>query len=270
MILDADDFRPRSLLERRPLDRQQLAGGGTLASAIPFAFGVLYLVYAAADAVGLVPPPVEAAPPPVENVVAARFVVLGRELMPNELPDRLVPILRTDTPEPRDAPSLEDLPDPEPPPEREEPRRRDAVDDALRRLSEDAQMFAERAEEREREGSPDGIEEGTERTGTEGDLYRGRLYTFFRRGWSVPTTLSEEELAALTCTVMVEIAADTRIIGFRISRPSGDAEFDASVEAQLTRIRSSEPNIPAPPEEVSADYLGREIAIQFHGRNARR
>lgn len=270
MLVDARDLRPKSLLEREPLDPQQVAGGGTLASAIPFAFAVIYLLYIAADAVGLVPPPIEAPPPPVENVVAARFVVLGRELRPNELPDRVVPILRTDTPDPRAAPSLEDLPDNPPPPERDEPRRRDSVDDVLRRLSEDAQIFAERAEEREREGSPDGIEEGTERTGTEGDLYRGRLYTFFRRGWSVPTTLSEEELRGLTCTVMVDVAADTRIVGFRISHPSGNPDFDQSVEAQLTRIRASEPNIPAPPEEVAGDYLGREIAIRFSGRDARR
>jgi hypothetical protein len=270
MFLDPTDLRPRSLLEPRPLDGPQLVGGSTLVGGVLVTIAVFQLVVVAAEALGIVPPPPIAEPPPVENVVAARFVVLGRELRPNELPDRMVPILRTDTPEPRSAPSLEDLPDPPPPPERDTPRRRDAVDDVLRRLSDDAQVFAEAAEEREREGSPEGIEEGTERTGTEGDLYRGRLYTFFRRGWSVPTTLSEEELSGLTCTAMVDIAADTRIIGFRISRSSGDPEFDASVEAQLTRIRASEPNIPAPPEEVAADYLGREIAIQFHGRNARR
>ncbi len=270
MQLSTADARPRSLLDGAELDAAQMLGGSGLAVGIPVTLLCFYLFYFVAGAVGLITEPEPEPLPPVENVIAARFVVLGRELDPNELPDRIVPIMRTDTPEPRDAPSLHDLEDPPPPEERETPRRRDAVDDVLRRLSEDAQIFAERAEEREREGSPEGIEEGTERRGTDGDLYRGRLYTFFRRGWSVPTTLTESELASLTCVVMVDIASDTRINGFRISRSSGNPEFDASVEAQMTRIRASEPNIPAPPEEVAADYLGREVAIQFHGRNARR
>lgn len=271
MQIDAIDFRPRTLLEGEAIDGAQVVGGSTVAVGIPLTAISFWMLYAVAQAIGIVTvAPIDAEPPPVDNVVAARFVVLGRELRPNELPDRIVPILRTDTPESRAAPSLEDLVDPPPPEEREEPRRRDSVDDALRRLSEDAQMFAEAAEAREREGSPDGIEEGTERTGTDGDLYRGRLYTFFRRGWSVPTTLTPEELSDLMCVVMIDVAADTRIIGFRISRGSGNPDFDASVEAQLTRIRAGEPNIPAPPEEVAADYLGREIAVRFRGADARR
>lgn len=270
MQLSPADIRPPSLLMGAGLDVPQVLGGSGLAAGVPIALALCWSLYFVAGAVGLISEPEPEPLPPVENVIAARFVVLGRELDPNELPDRVVPIMRTDTPDPRSAPSLHDLEDPPPPEERETPRRRDAVDDVLRRLSEDAQAFAERAEAREREGSAEGIEEGTERTGTDGDLYRGRLYTFFRRGWSVPTTLTESQLAGLTCVVMVDIAADTRINGFRISRPSGNAEFDASVEAQMTRIRASEPNIPAPPEDVAADYLGREVAIQFHGRNARR
>lgn len=269
MHVETIDLRPRSLLEGQPFDGAQVTGGSALAVGVPGTLLLTWLFFVAAEALGIAPLPTIDEPPPVENVIAARFVVLGRELDPNELPDRVVPILRTDTPDPRAAPSLTDLEDPPPPEEREE-RRRDAVDDVLRRLSEDAQVFAEAAEAREREGSPDGIEEGTERTGTEGDIYRGRLYTFFRRGWSVPTTLTEAELRELSVTVMVDIAADTRIIGFRVSRPSGNAEFDASVEAQMTRIRASEPNIPPPPEDVAADYLGREIAIRFSGRDARR
>ncbi len=67
MLLDASDLRPKSLLERQPLDPQQLAGGGTLASGIPFTFALFYLFYVAAEAVGLVPPPIESEPPPVES-----------------------------------------------------------------------------------------------------------------------------------------------------------------------------------------------------------
>lgn len=271
MFLDAADFRPPTMLDRPAVDRAQWLAGtlatGIVHLAVPL---VVTTVIAIMRVTGLgAPPEPEAPPPEVDNVVAARFVVLGEVLDPRMLPDRIVPILRTDTPEPRDAPSLRE--DPEPPPERERHERdRRSVDDLVRRLSEDAQIFAEAEEARIREGSPEGIEEGTERTGTEGDIYRGRLYTFFRRGWTVPTTLSEEEVEGLQCVAMVEIGSDTRILGWRLSRRSGNAEFDASVEAQLTRITASEPNIPSPPDDVADQYLGREIAIRFSGRDARR
>lgn len=270
MFLDAADFRPPTMLDEHPFDRAQWLAGSVATGVVHFALPlVITTVVAILRVTGIsAAAEVERPPPEVENVVAARFVVLGEVLDPHDLPDRIVPILRTDTPDPRDAPSLRE--DPAPPPERERHERdRRSVDDLVRRLSEDAQIFAEAEEERIREGSPDGIEEGTERTGTEGDIYRGRLYTFFRRGWTVPTTLSEEDVEGLQCVAMVEIALDTRITGWRLSRHSGNAEFDASVEAQLTRITASEPNIPAPPDDVADQYLGREIAIRFSGRDAR-
>jgi hypothetical protein len=137
-------------------------------------------------------------------------------------------------------------------------------------LSEDAQVFAEREEARVREGDPEGIEGGTERTGTEGDIYRGRLNAFFRRGWSVPTTIPDEVVQELVAVVVVDVAEDTRISGFRIGRSSGNADFDQSVEAQMTRISQAEANIPPPPEEVAAQYLGRQVTLNFRGRDARR
>jgi len=211
----------------------------------------------------------ERPPPVIENVVQARFVQLGEVLDPNQLPNRLVPILRTDPVDPQHAPSLED--NPPPPAERPlEPRQRDSVDDAMRRLSEDAQIFAEREEERVREGDPEGVEGGTERQGTEGDLYRGRLWAFFRRGWSVPTTIPDEVVEELTAVVVIDVGADTRIEGFRVARSSGNADFDESVEAQMTRIQQAEGNIPPPPEEVADQYLGRQVTLNFRGRDARR
>jgi hypothetical protein len=140
----------------------------------------------------------------------------------------------------------------------------------MRRLSEDAQVFAEREEERVREGNPEGVEGGTERQGTEGDLYRGRLWAFFRRGWSVPTTIPAEIVEELVAVVVIDVADDTRITGFRIARGSGNADFDESVTAQMTRIQQAEGNIPPPPEEVADQYLGRQVTLNFRGRDARR
>ena len=271
MYLDPADLRPRSLLDRQAIDARSLATGTLVAGFIHIVLPAsVAAILGVATVIGVSltsDDPPELAP--IDNVVQARFVQLGEVLDPHELPNREVPILRTDTPDPQHAPSLDE--NPPPPMERPpEPRQRNSVDDALRRLSEDAQVFAEREEARVREGDPEGIEGGTERTGTEGDLYRGRLNAFFRRGWSVPTTIPDEVVQELVAVVVVDIADDTRITGFRIARTSGNADFDQSVDAQLTRISQAESNIPPPPEEVAAQYLGRQVTLNFRGRDARR
>ena len=272
MYLDPTDIRPRSLLDARWPDPREVAAGAAAALiihvAIPLSIVAVLGLFALVGFT-IVPEPEVADEVVIDDVVQARFVTLGEILDPNQLPNRLVPILRTDTPDPQHAPSLEENP---PPPAQEppEPRQRDSVDDALRRLSEDAQVFAEREEERVREGNPEGIEGGTEREGTEGDLYRGRLWAFFRRGWSVPTTIPAEVVEELVAVVVIDVADDTRINGFRIARGSGNADFDESVTAQMTRIQQAEGNIPPPPEEVAAQYLGRQVTLNFRGRDARR
>ena len=272
MYLDPTDIRPRSLLDARWPDPREVAAGAAAALiihvAIPLSIAAVLGLFALVG-FSIVPEPEVADEVVIDDVVQARFVTLGEVLDPNQLPNRLVPILRTDTPDPQHAPSLEENP---PPPAQEppEPRQRDSVDDALRRLSEDAQVFAEREEERVREGNPEGIEGGTEREGTEGDIYRGRLRLFFQRGWSVPTTIPREVVEELTAVVVIDVAEDTRITSFRLARSSGNVDFDQSVEAQMTRITQSEPNLPAPPEEVADQYLGRQVTLPFHGRNSRR
>lgn len=271
MHLDPHDLRPRSLFDRQGADGRAVSAGLVTAGIVHVALPVtVFVITAVASAVGidLLATP-ERPPPVIENVVQARFVQLGEVLDPHQLPNRQVPILRTDTPEPQHAPSLRDDPTPPPPrPERE--RQAHAVDDLLQRLSNDAQQFAEREEARVREGDPEGVEGGTERNGNEGDLYRGRLWAFFRRGWSVPTTIADEVVQGLTAVVVIDIADDTRITGYRIARSSNNPDFDQSVDAQMTRIIASSPNIPAPPEEVADQYLGRQATLNFRGRDAQR
>lgn len=271
MYLDPDDVRPSSLLDPRRIDQPSLALGVAMAAGIhlglPLAAALIIAAFTAAG-ITLVAAPA-ARPPVIRDVVQARFVALGEILDPHQLPDRQVPILRTDVADPHTAPSL----DPNPPPPAPRPdheRQRDSVDDALQRLSHDAQTFAEREEQRIREGNPDGIEEGSERTATAGDLYQGRLYSFFRRGWTVPTTISDDAVTGLLAVVLIEIHDDTSIGPWRIERSSGNPDFDESVSAQMTRIIGTSPNIPPPPEEVASQYLGQHIRVQFSGRNAHR
>ena len=249
--------------------------GGTLVSVLgAAAVAGLVLLPEAFAALGIAP--VVVPPPPVEEVIAAEFVQLGRPM--EELPNREVPQLPTNDEEPvvADAAQVED-PDPgvalsddaEPHPteareRRPPPSRTRSLEDLLTR----SEAFAEIAEAREREGEADGIEGGTRNV--EGDRYAGRFQAFFRRGWSVPTTLAEGVLEGLRATVVVRIGDDLRIASWRLATPSGNAEFDASVRAQLTRLEQGGVSIPEPPLESLADYVGRDRPIRFLGRNARR
>ncbi|MGF1466923.1 MAG: TonB C-terminal domain-containing protein [Sandaracinaceae bacterium] len=219
-----------------------------------------------------------------DDVIEARFVQLGRELDPRQLPNRRVPLLPQAAPVPVAAPSPEPVEDQEPvedslqpeddpdldvqPRRPERPVSPDAVEGLLENLADRAEAFAERERIAEQEGSPDGVEGGTE-TAEEGNVYRGRIATFFRRGWSVPTTLPAEVVRGLTAVVEVEIGEDLRIAGYRLRQPSGNPLFDESALAQIQRLKDAGTPIPPPPEEVAHLYVGRTTLARFRGRDVR-
>lgn len=266
MYLDASDHRPRSLFDHGKLTPAQVMAGVVAALSVHVGFPlILGIVIGLLSAIGVIitPPPPE--PPPAEQVIQARVLQLGVELDPRQLPNRRVPILRTDVPEP--APSKRAPTEPPPPREHRE-RQPDSVNDLLQRLSQEAQTFAEREERRVQEGDPEGVE-GGEREASEGDVYAGRLASFFRRGWQVPTTIDRDALRGLTTRVSVFIGDDLRVMRFRVVGSSGNPDFDLGVEQQLQRLIDGQAVIPPPPEETAANYLGREVGFHFNGRDAR-
>lgn len=200
-----------------------------------------------------------------EDVIEARFVRLGRDFE-EELPNRVVPVLATAPPPPSEVPSEEPPPEEQPEPVEEPPP--NAVEDLIARLDDRAELFEEMAERRELEGNPAGIEGGFETEGSEGDIYRGRVASFFRRGWTIPTTMSREDAQGLVATVAVSIGPDLQILSFEIQRSSGNPLFDESVIQQLTRLQASDQRIPPPPEEVADQYIGQTIPIRYNGRQA--
>lgn len=267
---DRADGRPDSALTASWLSLALFGGGVAGTVLIPVAFGALVVLVNVVtwviDVVLDVLPEEVAAERLLEeeDVIEARFVRLGRDFE-DELPNRVVPIQASAPPPPSEVPS--EAPPPEIAPS-DEPPPPNAVEDLLTRLNDRSQAFAELAEARELEGSPDGIEEGTETEGSEGDIYRGRLYSFFRRGWSIPTTLAREEAQGLTTTISVSIGPDLQILSFEIRSSSGNPLFDESVTQQLTRLQAADNRIPPPPEDVADQYIGQTIAVRFSGRQA--
>lgn len=200
-----------------------------------------------------------------EDVIEARFIQLGREFQ-DELPNREVPIVATAPPRPSEVPT-EDTPD-TPPPQVMEERPPEAVESDIAQLIARAGVHAEMAQPMELEGSPDGVEGGSRDTG-EGDAYAGRLATFFRRGWTVPTTLAADEVRGLTTVASVTVGPELQIVSFEIRTSSGDPLFDASVTEQLERLRAADSRIPPPPEDQQDRYIDSTFPVRFRGRDAR-
>ncbi len=200
-------------------------------------------------------------------VVEARFVKLGKVFDPRQLPNRRVPPKVTAPPRgivvsKNMNPEQIQLPDAAVPAQ--------AIPDKMvRNLFHRIEAFAELEQQREMEGHPEGIDEGTETEARAGDVYRGQLYIFFRRGWSVPTVLNPDEIRGLRTTVTIAVAEDGRLENVRIRHESGTPLFDQSVVDNIENLIRSGASIPEPPPEVAAEFLGKSLDINFNGRDAR-
>jgi outer membrane biosynthesis protein TonB len=257
----AEDLRPPSLLGRRVVTGKMALGG------VLFALGAHLLVPAtialmiaiiAATGVGATPTKVI----PEDKVVEARFVRLGQKMDPKKLPNRKVPI-KTTAPQPGVAVSKNM--DPPKPKEQKPPPPQHAEENPLTHLGDRAQQFAEIQEKREQEGDPQGIAEGTETQAKAGDLYRGQLVAFFKRGWTIPSTLGDS--SRLQTRASVEITPDRKVADHKIVKSSGDPLFDQSVEDRFNELRSLGTTLPDPPPEVADQFSGSwTLDVNFIGK----
>ncbi len=275
--LDPKDGRPASAFGVDWLDGVSIAGGLASSVLMPLAFLALAGMAALLSwliklflIVVLGMQPASAADDresilEEEDVIEARFVRLGRDFE-EELPNREVHVLSTAPPEPSEVPR-EDTPVVEQPVQRIEDRPPNTVENLLTRLDQRAEIFEEMMDRPELEGDPEGEEDGSE--SQEGNRYAGRFASFFRRGWTVPTTLSRDEIRELAVDIDVTIGPELQIVRFAIRRSSGNPLFDDSAIQQLTRLQASDARIPPPPEEEADTYIDRTVGVRFRGRDAR-
>ena len=263
---EVDDWRALSLFEKRPAERAEVIGGIATASAtLLLVPAVLALATWVSGAIGSRP----AAVPAQLEVVETRFVKLGRPLDPKRLPDRDVPVAQPEaasptTTEEAQAPEAKNVkPAASPTDDDNAP----ATNDLLNELSKSAGAIAEDSRAgTETEGHEDGIAEGEELEDLQ-NLYLGKLYSFFRRGWQVPTSISDAVLERLSCVVEVEITENAEVSSFRIVRPSGNDPFDQSVNTRMAQTVDA--TLPPPPNNVAGEFLGQTISLRFFGRHAR-
>jgi outer membrane biosynthesis protein TonB len=272
-MTEASDWRALSLLETEQPTLMEIAGGiaftvgafvgiPSLALLSAFVFGGMESLFGAG---------VDDLPPPTIEVIETRFVRLGKRKEPRRLPSKEIPDAQETAPVPK-APESEPM---AAVPTRKnekglakpDKKRTQRDEDLLSQLGERAGAISDLTKAPELEGDPDGIVEGTKATGDELEIYLGKLYSYFRRGWQVPTQLSDEELQKLACVIEMSITSDGRVGEYEVKRPSGNEAFDQSVRLRMSQAEGAD--LPAPPDSVANRVLGETISLRFFGRHAR-
>lgn len=105
-------------------------------------------------------------------------------------------------------------------------------------------------------GSLTGSRAGTA-SEAKGDPYILQLVDQVGSVWTVPTTLTDAQLANLTADVCLTISESGAFTTYKIVRKSGNSQFDSSLDAALSTIK----HFPAPPD--------RDIATPAGPRNLR-
>jgi len=271
-MVEASDWRALSLLETEQPTLAEIAGGvgftltafvviPTLAVLSAFLFGGMESIFGGVD--DLPPPPIE--------VIETRFVRLGKRKEPRRLPSKEIPDAQQTAPVPQ-APESEPMAA-VPTGKKEKglakpkDKRNERDEDLLSQLGERAGAISDLTKGPELEGDPDGIVEGTKASGDEVEIYVGKLYSYFRSGWQVPTLITDEELQKLACVIELSITKDGRVGDYEVKRPSGNEAFDESVRRRMSQAEGAE--LPAPPESVANRILGETISLRFFGRHAR-
>lgn len=270
---EANDWRALSLLETEQPTTVEVIGGVAFAFlsfvAVPVMVllsglllgGMQNLFGIGAD---------ELPPPPIE-VIETRFVRLGKKRPERRLPSKEVPAAQQSSRRPTAPESSAAAPVPSGKEEKglakPKKRRQHQDEDLLATLGERAGAISDLRKGPELEGDPEGIVEGTKSTGDERDIYLGKLYSYFRRGWQVPTLIPLEELQKLACVVELSITEAGRVGAHEITRSSGNEAFDESVRRRLSQAEGAD--LPKPPESVAPQVLGETISLRFFGRHAR-
>jgi len=141
------------------------------------------------------------------------------------------------------------------------------VDPALQDL--DAAV-AQKEPEVEGPGAKDGVKEGTEADPLKAravDQYKMKVLGWFNARFKPPVgQIPCEELHKLSAAVSATVSGDGTVTGYSMTRPSGNATFDAKVKATMDAIVGQQ--LPPPPP-LYPDILGSSVQPTFSGKGAK-
>ena len=272
-MAEVGDWRALSLLETEQPTLVEIAGGVgfTLAAFVTIPVLALLSAFFFGGVQSIFGGGVDDLPPAPIEVIETRFVRLGKRREPRKLPSKEIRDAEQTAPVPQ-APESEPMAA-VPTGKKEKglakpkEKRNQRDEDLLSQLGERAGAISDLTKGPELEGDPDGIVEGTKATGDELEIYLGKLYSYFRRGWQVPTLITDEELQKLACVIELSVTKDGRVGDYEVKRPSGNEAFDESVRRRMSQAEGAE--LPGPPESVANRIYGETISLRFFGRHAR-
>ena len=272
-MAEVGDWRTLSLLEAEQPTLIEIAGGigFTLAAFVMIPALALLSAFFFGGVQSIFGSGVDDLPPAPIEVIETRFVRLGKRREPRKLPSKEIRDAEQTAPVPQ-APESEPMAA-VPTGKKEKglakpkEKRNQRDEDLLSQLGERAGAISDLTKGPELEGDPDGIVEGTKATGDELEIYLGKLYSYFRRGWQVPTLITDEELQKLACVIELSVTKDGHVGEYEVKRPSGNEAFDESVRRRMSQAEGAE--LPGPPESVANRIYGETISLRFFGRHAR-
>jgi hypothetical protein len=252
---------------------QEVLLAGLLAGAIEMGLFLLFII--AGENAMKVRPAALVEPPAVPMKVTpvlddAPLLKLGGKKVKTKLPDmwrKNPPVQRfqeASAPSPKakktpDAIPTSALAKPDaeaPPPDAEVAKE---VDQTLLDAGPDAESPAEG------EGAADGVKEGTETDPLKAravSQYRLKIIGWFNARFAQPE-IPCEELKALSSAIVASVGGDRRVAGFSITRPSGNATFDAKVQSTMQGTVGEE--LPPPPP-LYPDILSSSVSLTFRGQ----
>jgi hypothetical protein len=119
----------------------------------------------------------------------------------------------------------------------------------------------------EGEGSPDGVKEGTETDPLKAravSLYQAKILGWFNARFRPPVDqVPCEELKKLSSAIAATVGPDRTVTGFTVVRASGNAAFDAKVQATMQGIVGQQ--LPPPPPLYPDLQIGSSVHPTFSG-----
>lgn len=174
-------------------------------------------------------------------------------------------------PKPEPKPITEKAPEPKPEPPKPEPKpeppkppeptpeeiRRKALEEARkkaeaeRRKAEQVDPRKQALAEAQRQVQQSGQPSGEGQTSGVVDIYANLVMQIIKNNWRYPALRPDP---SLTATIELAVAQDGTIVGFKVLRQSGRADFDSSVIKAVEETRT----LPPPPEGL------RTIIVNFN------
>lgn len=198
-----------------------------------------------------------------DTVIQTKLVRLGKKREPKLLPRK------ASAPKPKSNEKLlaKDTP---PEPQNEAPKP-DKMQEALKKIQDQAereaqrqqalQRIAERVGDDEPEGDPEGSAFGTETQAARLTLtqaYFAKLHDRVMTFYSLPNILSEADRRRLQAIVVISVAADGSLLKQGFEKRSGNDSFDSALEAAVSRAAP----LPAPPAFLR-DTLRQGVGLRF-------